>query len=112
MDDIELEEKKNQLVLEMMALAYAVDRDTPYAVFIDYSGHVEQLSIKIVESKDLWDKEIVSTKFYTNKKYDDVPDQLKWLTMKRDHLKQILDDGEVDYCAMTQTVEHVYHHSF
>ncbi len=98
------------LVLEIMALAYAVDRLTDYAVFVDYSGHIEQLSVKIVESKDSWQTEIASTKFYINGKCK--TNYEGWLNAKRDHLMHIVETHEVDIDAMkavvTQTVEYAF----
>lgn len=102
--------ERDLLVLELMALAYAVDRQTPYAVFIEYSGHVEGMDVKIVKSKDNWQSEIASTEFYVTGKYQ--PDGTGWLKAKRDHLKSILETHEVDVSAMDEVVERVVTHAF
>ena len=102
--------EKDKLVMEIMCLAYAVQRNTDYGIFIDYSGHVDSLSIKICPTKEDYRTEIASTDFYIDK-YENEGDGLGWLKTKRDHLKQILEDGEIDFCDMDkEIIETVEHH--
>lgn len=96
-------EERDKLILEIMALSYAVDQRTDYCVFCNFSGHVQMLSVSVRESRDRWQNEIASTEFYLNGKFEP-DDDLKWLKSKRDHLRHILDTNEVDTDAMEQVV--------
>lgn len=106
----EEDDEKVLLVLEIMALAYAVDRRTDYAVFIDYSGHVEHLDVRIVRSKADWRDELATTEFNVNGKYQ--LDGLGWLKVKRDQMKAILDEGEVDTSDMEAIATTTYEYAF
>ena len=105
-------EERDRLVLEVMALAFAVDRMTDYAVFIDYSGHVESLTVKIVESKARWQNEIASTEFYITARAHTEAPSLTYLTAKRDHLRSIADTGGIDTGAMEEVCTSTYSHHF
>lgn len=102
----------NELVLEIMMLAFAVDRMTPYAVFCEYSGHVEQLSIKIVKSKDNWQSEIAASEFYLDGRLTYANDIHAFYKKKRDLLKAILAEGEVDYSRFEQVRTEVIDYAF
>lgn len=98
---IDLNEEADRLVLELMCLAYIVQKTTDYAVFIDYSGHVDKLNVSIRESPTNYNKEIASTDFYvadeTARQAAGEPrDPLGWLKSKRKHFMAILETGEVD----------------
>jgi hypothetical protein len=99
----EIMTEKDKLILEIMTLAYAVDQNTEYCVFMDFYGHVGngQLMIKITESIANYHNEIASTEFYLNGKYQK-DDGLDWLRCKRDHLKHILDEHEIDAGGMVE----------
>lgn len=105
-------EERDALALEIISLAYAVDRMTRYAVFIDYSGHVERLSIKIVESKDRWESEVASTDFYARRRWRKEDGDIPYLEAKRDHLRHILDFNDVNLNAMEERVERVVSYAF
>ena len=47
--------KKMQLVLDIMRLGVEISQNTTTDVFVEYSGHVDQLSIRIYE--DGWGKD-------------------------------------------------------
>ena len=57
-------------VLEIMNLAYLVQSETEYGVFIHFSGHVDNLAIKITESKDNWQDKVATSEFYTARATD------------------------------------------
>jgi len=103
------ETDRTKLMIEIMALAYLVQVHTDYAVFIDYSGHVDSLAIKVVESADRYENEIVSTEFYVKKYHDDT---LGWWKAKRDHLLNIVETGEVDTSEMDEVVEQIVSYEF
>lgn len=91
-------EERDLLVLEVMALAYAVDRLTEFAVFIDYSGHVGSCRVEIARSKCLYQERLASTEFYVSGRYQE--DGLGWLKAKRDHLRSIAETHDIDTSAM------------
>ncbi|MEC9268529.1 MAG: hypothetical protein VX464_20890 [Pseudomonadota bacterium] len=107
-------EQRDKLILEILALAYAVDRLTDFCVFIDYFGHVGSIDIEIAESKTRWQRKIATTEFYTDGRYQEDKDApgMGWLAAKRDHLKQILDDHDIDVSEMTEHVEQTVQHWF
>jgi len=104
-------DERDELILEIMALAYAVDQRTDYCVFCEFSGHVEMLSISVRESRARWQNEIAGTEFYVNGKFEP-DDNLKWLKSKRDHLRHILDTNDVDTGAMEQVVVQSVEYAF
>lgn len=100
---------RNKLVIEIMALAYLVQVHTDYAVFINYSGHVDSLEISIRESAANYIKKITSTEFYVEKYRDDA---FGWLKSKRDHLLSIIKTGEVDTSEINEVLETIVHYEF
>jgi len=106
------QEEWNKLVLEIWMLGFAVDRFTPYCVFCDYSGHVESLRIEIRESKENYTKEIVGTEMNINGKYIYGVEPTDYYEKKRDILKKILQDHEVDYSAFEKVYVEVSHYEF
>ena len=104
--------EKDKLILEIMGLAYLVQRETEYAVFIDYSGHVDRLEIEIVESADRYQNKLSSASFYPNKLDWYTDDPLAWLKVKRDHLTHIIEHGEIDTGAMEAIVEQTVSYVF
>ena len=61
--------KKMQLVLDIMRLGVEITKNTKTDVFVEYIGHVDQLSVRIYE--DGWEnsKEHYSKDIYLNTKY-------------------------------------------
>lgn len=112
MTDEETKEERQRLIIEIMGLAYLVQSNTDHAVFIDYSGHVDQLSIKIVESPDRWNEEIASSQFYTQRREKFGHEAMGGLKAKKDHLVSILEGCGVDTSMMEETVSYVYEYSF
>jgi len=103
--------ERDCLVMEIMAMAYAVDRQTNYAVFIDYSGHVESLTVEITESKTRYTEKLATTEFYVTGKYEST-DNLGWLKAKRDQLKHIVDTHEVETSGMEEVSRRVVEYAF
>ena len=58
--------KKMQLVLDIMRLGVEISQNTTTDVFVEYSGHVDQLSIRIYEDGWEKDKEHYSKDIYLN----------------------------------------------
>lgn len=55
-----------QLVLDIMQLGVEISKSTKTDVFVDYSGHVDQLSVRIYESGWKKSKEHYSKDIYLN----------------------------------------------
>ena len=55
-----------QLVLDIMRLGVEISKNTKTDVFVDYSGHVDQLSVRIYEDGWEKDKEYYSRDVYLN----------------------------------------------
>lgn len=108
-------EERELLVLEVMMLAYAVHQRTDYCVFIDFSGHVDSISISIRESINNWEKKVCETEVYNlyrEKYYGNADEQDGYLKSVRDVLKEILKKGDIPYDKMQKHIEQVYHYSF
>lgn len=103
------ETERNKMMIEIMALAYLVQVHTDYAVFIRYSGHIDNLEIEIVESADRYQNKIASSEFYTEKYHQD---DLGWWKAKRDHLLKIIETGDVDVSEMNETLETIATYDF
>ena len=67
--------KKMQLVLDIMQLGVEISKNTKTDVFVEYIGHVDQLSVRIYEdgwenSKEHYSKDIyLNTKAYQTEEY-------------------------------------------
>lgn len=111
----EIEIEKTKLVLEVFTLAYLIQRNTDYCVWIRYSGHVDSCEIEIAESKKKWQNKVCETNFYNEfkKMWDaDKDNPLLYLTSRRNVLKQILEDNDIPYSEMEEHVECVRQHYF
>ena len=54
------ENKKIQLITEVITKSVILNDKTDTCVFIDYSGHIDRLKIRITESKENYNNEIAS----------------------------------------------------
>lgn len=107
----EQKDEWNLLVLEIMMLGFAIDRHTPYCVFVDYSGHVENLRVEIRKSKEQYTVDVVLTEMYIEGEYA-TGDPLAYYKKKRDILKGILEAGEVDTSAFEEIRSTVIDYAF
>ena len=105
-----MSEEKHMLILEIIALGYTVDSQTDYCVFIYYMGHTKHVDISIAKSADRYNDKILSTDFYTDNHHNE--GEIGYYKAKRDHLKQILKNGEIDYGAMERTSTEIFDHYF
>lgn len=111
----EQQDERDKIILEVMGLGYLINRTTDYCVFVDYSGHVDNMRIEICESKSRYNDQVAFSNFkcgYLETLTETMQDPNGWLKMKRDMLKEIAAKGEVDTSGMMREVEHVYHHYF
>ena len=104
--------EEDNLIVEIMKIAYLVHRLTRYCVFIRFSGHINQCEIDIRESKEHWQQEVLSTEFYTEyerlSKWEHNP--LAYLQAKKNILLKIIEDEEIPYdeCDVEQHVVSEY----
>lgn len=103
------------LLTEIAHLAIRINQRTNYAVFFDYSGHVESVSIEICESKERYNSRIASTEFlakYVDEKHPWKEVDNAFLLAKRDHLKSILESGDIPIGDMEPIQEVVTTYEF
>ena len=87
-----------QLVITIMQLAYLVQTRTPYCVFINFSGHVNSLDIRICKSKGEWQIELLRSETTTEAiRLMRQGDPNASLNAKIKILKGILDTLEIPY---------------
>lgn len=106
--------ERELLFLEVMMLAYMVHQRTEYCVFIDFSGHVDSLSIGIRKDVKDYQTKVCETEIYNNyKKYSGSNDEQDgYLKSVRDTLREILKSSEVPVDQMEQHVEKTYYYTF
>ena len=56
--------KQEQLISEIMGLAFAIDSKTDHCVFIRYYGHVSSLELDVAESKRQYQVLLIEEDFY------------------------------------------------
>ena len=44
-------DKRNILLMDILGLAMKIQDNTEYGVFLDYSGHVDEITVRVAESK-------------------------------------------------------------
>lgn len=108
-------ESREKLILEIFALAYLVQVNTEYCVFINYAGHVDSFEVDIRESKERWQNEVYKTEFRTlhlARLETNKDNPLNWLIAKRDLLKEILETKSIPYEEMTEHIEQIRTYEF
>lgn len=114
MNNEEIEKERIKLVIEVMALAYLFQQKTNHAVFINYSGHVDSMEVKIVNSPSDYLSELAGTQFYTSGRFEDDRryEPNYWLKVKRDVLKEALEERGIPYDDMVEVAHTVYSREF
>lgn len=90
---------KDELVVKVLYLAYLVQVKTDYGVFVNYSGHVDQLSIRIVASKERWQCPVLESEMYLayeHWRHSAEPVEAA-LRAKINVLEEVLRTGKVPY---------------
>ena len=91
-------DEKDKLVIEIIQLAYLVQRYTDFCIFIRYSGHVDALEIDIRQSVTSWQTEVLKTEItQIYREYYQKGDCLRDLKSKRDILLKIIHEHDVPY---------------
>lgn len=91
--------QERDIVIKMLHLAYLVQAETDYCVFIRYSGHVNNLEIEIAESKERWQNKVLQTDVYDAYSIL-VKDHPSWkasMLAKVAILERILRENEIPY---------------
>lgn len=99
------------LIITIMHLAYLVHSRTNYCVFINFSGHVNNLEVSIRKSRAEWQTKVLKTEFYTEYiRLSRSGDPLALLNAKIAILKRILDEGNIPYeeCDVEQIYSEQY----
>jgi hypothetical protein len=104
---IPVEGEQEKLIAEITFLAMMVQSKTDYCVFVDFSGHVNQIVIDIRESKQNYQERICRAQTYLNREYS-----IKRLHEIKDQLVEILETNKVDVSHMNYQIEEVYHYYF
>ena len=107
----------NMLVMEIMATAFAINTKTEYAVFIDFSGHIDNLRISIKKSAEDYNTLVAETEcstvprswMDTQREFDGLLGSIK---EKRDVLKKIAIDCKIDSDDMYEVVHKTYSYAF
>ena len=109
-------DEETRLVIRVLYLAYLVQRLTKFCVFIQFSGHVNQLEIDVRESKEHWQQEALRSEFQAA--YDAQRSSLELMSIhladlksKVDVLERILTEQAIpfdDLESETETIEHFY----
>jgi hypothetical protein len=99
--------EKQKLISEIMQLAMAINFQTDYCVFVDFSGHVDELSIRIVESKENYKERVCASSTYLNREY--TMQRLEDMKIK---LIEILETKEIDTSIMNYRIEEIRHYIF
>ena len=113
MDYIRRDEKRALLIAEAMFLAYMINKETDWCVFLDYSGHVDSISIEIARSKEDYLTRIAGTEFYAIELEKNVGlerDPDAFLRAKVAQLKSLLEghDPEDIAIGVESIVTHYY----
>lgn len=94
--------EKTKLTIELMALAFLVNEETDYCVFIRFSGHIDSMEIEVAASKENYLNKVLHAEFDTAYKEWRKTDQplIANLKSRIAVLKQILKDGAIDYSEL------------
>lgn len=109
----EQQEERERLIMEIMCLAFRFHQESGYCVFIDFSGHVDQLSISIRESQSNYQTNVADSSFYTVPfRHEESQDPNSWLKYKRNVLLVILEQGEIDTSMCEEVVTQIINYEF
>lgn len=98
---------KAKLVQEVIFLAMTVQEETSHCVFVSFSGHVENMSISIRESKEDYKERICDCNISLDSEC--ALERLQEVKMK---LLGFLEAGEVNTSEMAYDIEQVRRYKF
>lgn len=105
--------EKQQLILKIMHLAYLVHEMTEFCVFIDFSGHINRLDVRIRESKENWQNEVMEASITESyMKHEKAGEILPYLTAKAEVLEHILQEQEIPFEELDYEEEYVRYYTF
>lgn len=89
---------REQIICDILQLAFLVQEHTDYCVFIRYSGHVNSLDVEICESKKNYAVKLLESEFYTNGVLlQKAGDPHPFLNAKKEILQRILNERSIPY---------------
>ncbi|MGF9913704.1 hypothetical protein ABEX47_03215 [Paenibacillus ehimensis] len=95
------------LIGEITTLAYMVNTNTQYCVFVRFAGHVNWIEISIRESQEEYKTELVNETTYL----DPSPKVVcKRLAEIKTELRKILRKNRIDYSRLGYEIEEVRHY--
>lgn len=59
-------DKRNVLLMDILGLAMKIQDNTEHGVFLDYSGHVDEITVTVAESKKEYLKKIKRFETYAD----------------------------------------------
>ena len=59
-------DKRNILLMDILGLAMKIQDNTEYGVFVDYSGHTDEISVRVAESKKEYLKKLERFEAYAD----------------------------------------------
>lgn len=108
-------DEETRLVIRIMRLAYLVNQNTDYCVFINFSGHVNSLHVTIAESKKRYDHDVLVSEFSTCYKIwrdKNAPPLIAELKARMDVLERILTEREIPFEELNYEEEYNRLYSF
>jgi len=100
----------HKVVSELMYLAVMVNLHTDYCVFLDYSGHVYGLTVRITPTKEDFNTVLAEDDFQLKPFVSG--DGIAWLERKRDILVQLLEGTEVQDLGLEAIHEVITKYAF
>ncbi|MBP1992531.1 hypothetical protein [Paenibacillus eucommiae] len=85
----------NEKLSEIMLLCVLVNNHTDYCVFMNLSGHVDQISFRVCESKARWQRSLIEQEFYFS--HNAPPKLNQKLDKIIDTLTEILKTNHIDF---------------
>lgn len=99
--------EKQKLIAEIIQLAMAINYQTDYCVFVDFSGHVNWLDIKIAESKENYNKQVCTSHIVLKR-----DNAIERLTAAKSKLIEILETQDIETSDMDYEIKEIRHYIF
>lgn len=101
-----------KIIGDITTLATMVNELTDVCVFVDFSGHVSLLRVRVTPSKKEYNDVIVSDELYTSERWNKSEAGLKSLIQIKLGLKKILRDKKVNTKGLSYTIREEYDYHF
>ena len=88
-------QKIEDKLVTILKLAYKINCETGYAVFLNFSGHVNSFGVEVSKSKERFYKKLINTDFYLEPFDENDKDEWKKIETKLDNLIDNLKNYEI-----------------